>query len=267
MKYALGMAGRMLSYHLIAMILGMLFLAGLGENLYWLQVIINVLLLVGYGFLLYSDGGYRGEKAATMTATVAKRREGGQNVDPDMIAQCFNKATAIKGYVLGIALPLILAVVNLAVAPMYPTASVSPEQSQRIEQLGEIIAQSQADPEEAERLCGELGVTVEEAQEEYEAFAEEMSKYPINWVNIVTRVAFMPYVAVYTPLAGRPDVLNALFVLFSVLAPLAEPIGYLNGPRLRKRKLEAIQKGKRRKMRNLRVNKKPRPPKKPKMEV
>ena len=55
--------------------------------------------------------------------------------------------------------------------------------------------------------------------------------------------------------------LNALFFLFALPVPLFQSIGYLLGPKLRAKKLHDIALGKKRKMRNLKVNKKPRTPK------
>ena len=53
----------------------------------------------------------------------------------------------------------------------------------------------------------------------------------------------------------------------AVVSALPTPIGYLCGPALRKKKLMDIEKGKKRKMKRLKVNRKPRKPSPPKMEV
>ena len=92
------------------------------------------------------------------------------------------------------------------------------------------------------------------------SFAEESEEdVVINPVNVVARAVFMPYVSVYTLVSGK--VLNALFFLFSLPLPAACAAGYLMGPKMRDKKLHDIAKGKKRKMRNLKVNKKPRTPK------
>ena len=240
------MGARALSTYLIALVLCLLLCAQIGPDWYWAQVVLNLAMLAGMGFMMFSDGGYRGERACTMTATVDRLEGEGRQPSADMLAGRFAPKAAVVAF-LTCALPLLLvAGVNLAVEPYYPPV-IMEESSLTMEELSEQYAQM--------------------SEEELAALKAEADATPTNWVNVAARAVYMPFVFAYRPFGDNPHGLNLLFLAFSLRSALPEPAGYLCGPRLRKKKLMDIEKGKKRKLKKLKVNPKPREPKKPKMEV
>lgn len=245
-KQGLKLGGRALSTYILGMVLCLLLCASIGGEWYWAQVLLNLALLAGMGLLMFNDGGYRGERACTMTATVERMNSEGKQPSSDMLGGQFDKRVAVVGFLV-CALPLlIVAGVNLIAEPYYPPVIVE-----------------------------ETDLTLEEQAEQYEALSDEekaalqaeAEATPTNWPNVVTRVVFMPFVSVFRPFGQNPHGLNLLFVLLAMLASLPAPIGYLCGPMLRRKKLIDIEKGKKRKLRKLKVHQKPKEPRKPKMEV
>lgn len=246
LKQGLKMGLHALGTYFIFMVVCLLLCSTMGEDYYWIQVVLNLMLLGGMGALMVNDGGYRGEKACTAAATMERMEKEGKQVPDEMRKTGFFRGAALVAY-LTVAIPLLaLAGVNLAVEPYYP-AYVAEESDLSFEE------QSQQ--------------YLEMTEEERAALTEEAASHPINWTNVAARAVFMPYVAVYHFFEQNPHGLNLIFVLFALLSALPESIGYLCGPSLRKRKLTEIQKGKKRKMKKLKVHQAPKEPRKPKMEV
>lgn len=245
MRQGLNMGGRALGTYVMALVLALLAGLGISSDLYWLQISINVFLLAGMCLMLLSDGGVRGERACTTTATIARMEKEGKTPDETTRAGRFERKNALIGYIAA-ALPLLLlACANLVAEPFYPPV---------------IIEETQID----------LDMSVEseeEAQAYLQAHEPPEEETPVNWINVAARVGFSPVMASYWAFRQNPHGLNLLFLAFSLIWPLPQTIGYLRGPALREKKLRDIEKGKKKKMRNLRVNKKPRTPKPPKMEV
>lgn len=240
-------AGALITYFISA-ILSMTLLVEMSGKWYALQVILNLVLFGLMALLMFQNGGNAGEKACTITATVERIRQEGREPDPKVLKGRFDKRVALIAF-LTCALPLfIVAGVNLAAEPYYPPVLVDPA-APTVEE----IAQQYSEMSDEERAAFDAQI------------AEE--KTPTNWVNVVARVVNMPYICVYSPMGMNPHGLNLLFLLFAVVSALPTPIGYLCGPALRKKKLMDIEKGKKRKMKRLKVNRKPRKPSPPKMEV
>ena len=260
MKPALRIGGQMIIYYFIMILMGFLFLMPVSQT-YWLLCVLSGLLLVAYGWMLYSDGASRGERAATLSVQIARQREEGRVVDPKTVADGYSPKTAWTGYVIGIALFVLVAIANIVAEPFYPPyVPATPEELAALEQATQMAEIETIMPELADEIKAQ-----EPAAEQAPVTEDEPSR--INPFNVVARLVFLPYQAAYKPLDYQPKLLNWLMLLFAVAVPLIEPIGYLQGPRLRIKKLEMIEKGKKRKMRNLKVNKQPRKRQPPKMEV
>ncbi len=230
MKTGFKCAVRVWFYHLLMLILGVLFITGIDNDL--LRVGLNVLLLAGVGMMTFNEGAYNGEKACTLAASLEKQLKEGRHIDEKAREQVFSKKVAAWILIFGSLPFLLVSTVNAIVAPFYP----------------EIVIADKAEEEE----------TVGDFSNSYTEDVEEESE-PVNTTNVVARLVFMPYVSIYTLVRG--NVLNFLFFPFSLLLPALEAAGYLCGPRLREKKLKDIVRGKRRKMKNLKVNKQPRRPK------
>lgn len=227
MKLGLKYAAHAWSYYGIALAVSLVFLGGMGSA--WYALALNALLILGMMVMALNDGAYNGEKACTLAVSLDKQVKEGRRVDEKLKAQVYDRKIAAWIMIFGVAPFLLLSTINAIVAPFYPEVVVEAEAEAAVEEEGFKFNYGDEAVEEAE---------------------------PINVVNVIARIAFMPFVSVYTLVSGK--VLNALFFLFSLPIPLMETIGYLNGPKMREKKLKDIALGKKRKMRNLKVNKKPR---------
>lgn len=230
MKPALKQATRIWGVHIALAVLSMFFVAGIEQPI--LQLVLGIALLIGMQASIFNDGAYLGEKAATLAATLERQQANslsGHVVDEKQAAQVWKKETGLKVLVIALIPFLVLSFANIIAAPYFPEPVVVEEE--------------------------------EPVNEDIFVYEEIDTSAParINWVQIVTRAVFMPYVFLFNLVSVHT--LNWLFVAFSFVSPLSGCVGYLLGPRLRQKKLVAIAKGKRRKMRNLKVNKPPRGPK------
>ncbi|MDO4548135.1 MAG: hypothetical protein Q4D04_08560, partial [Clostridia bacterium] len=95
----------------------------------------------------------------------------------------------------------------------------------------------------------------------------EQARAETNYFSVATRAVFMPFFSVYASFNQNPDGLNLLFALLSLIIPVPAAVGYLMGPSFRLKKLKAIETGKKRKLKKLKVAQKKHEAKKPKMEV
>ncbi len=228
MKVSFSYAMKTWGIYLVLVLIAVLFLAGTSGSA--LMMALNVVLVAGFALLAFNDGAYNGEKACTLEASIEKQLKEGRVVDERTRQYTFSRKTGVVMFAICLAPFLLLSVLNLAVAPLYP-------------------ANETAEVEEVER---------EPFTYDYEA-AENPDRGSVNVVNVVARVVFMPYVFTYNLVSA--SVLNLLFLLYSFVIPSAAFVGYMMGPRLRMKKLHDIALGKKRKMRNLKVNKGPRRPK------
>ena len=229
MKTGFKLATHVWGYHILLIIIGAFFISSMGGS--WYGLLINGVLIAGMILMALGDGMYQGEKACTLMASIEKQIKEGRKISETLKSQVFNRKVAAWGLIIG-ALPfLLVSTVNAVAAPFYPEITV--EDMQEVDTTGSF-------------------------EFDYEDEAQEEGA-TVNPFNLVARIVFMPFVSVYTVVRG--GVLNALFFLFSLLMPGAQAIGYLCGPKMRDKKLRDIARGKKRKMRNLKVNKKPRQPK------
>ncbi len=219
-KYAVHIWG----YHLIAAILGIVFISTMSGVL---GIIVNSLLIAGIVGIALNEGAYHGEKASTASATIEKQEKEGRKVSDLQKKAVYKHSVAVWTIILGCLPFLLLSTVNLIDAGNAGIAAV--------EQSGEVQSEDVVLNYEGEVVLSGLSTTP---------------------VNAVARLVFSSYVAFYSLVEG--GVLNVLFFAFSLPVGIAMGVGYLFGPRLRNRKLYDIAKGKKRKMRNLKVNKKPR---------
>jgi len=229
MKIGLKLAMRGWAYHILALAICLMFISGTTGTV--IGIVLNALLMVAILGMSLNDGAYAGEKACTLEASLEKQAKEGRRIEEKLKAQVYDKKVAAWALIIGMLPLLLVGTVNLIAAPFYPESEVVETEVEE-----EASFQFNYDDELTE---------------------EEMT--PVNGFNIAARIVFMPYVAVYGLVSNT--VLNWLFLLFSLPIPLMQCIGYLLGPKLRNKKLRDIALGKKRKMRNLKVHKKPRQPK------
>ena len=230
MKMGLKLAAHGWSYHVMALLIGVMFISGMSSTT--IALILNALLMIAVWGMVFNDGAYNGEKACTLAASLEKQEKEGRRIDGKLKAQVFDRKVAAWILIIGMLPLLLVSTANLIAAPFYPE-----------------VEAEEADPEEEKATF----------QFDYSDDQESGELAPINGFNVAARIVFMPYVAVYSLVSNKA--LNWLFLLFSLPVPLFQSVGYLLGPKLREKKLHDIALGKKRKMRNLKVNKKPRKPK------
>lgn len=209
-------------YHLVAAILGIIFISTMGGVL---GIVVNSLLIAGIVGIAVNEGAYQGEKACTAAATIEKQEKEGRRVSDLQKKAVYKRSVAVWIMILGCLPFLLLSTVNMIDAQKAPEAAL-----QQSAQQEEIVLNY-----EGEVVESGLATTP---------------------VNAAARMVFSSYVAFYSLVDG--SVLNMLFFVFSLPVGVGMGIGYLCGPWLRNRKLHDIARGKKRKMRNLKVNKKDR---------
>ena len=233
MEVSFKSASKVWGLYLVAVLVSVLFLSSLNTGV--IQLVLGVVLLAAFVLLAYSDGAYNGERGCTLNATIEKQVKEGRSVAEQTARYAFSRKTAIVTFVICLIPFLAVSTINLIAEPFFPET------------------------------------VVEEEEEEHEAFYFDYDADPTeretvrtNWAKIVARVLYMPYVFVYERVSNHT--LNWLFMLFAFVMPTSQLVGYLSGPRLRKKKLHDIALGKKRKMRNLKVHK-DKGPRRPKAEV
>ena len=238
MKLGFKYATQVWGYHIAAMLIGFFFIGNMSGSVF--GMIVNAILVLGMIAMVLNNGAYLGEKACTLAASLEKQQAEGRKIDESLKTQVFDRKIAAWILIFGMLPFLLISTLNAVSQPFYQT--------------GEVVQQSA--PVEKESFSFDYGTDEEE---------EAVVQGTVNPFNLVARMTFMPYVTVYSLVNNKA--LNALFFLFSLLLPAAAAIGYLAGPAMRKKKLHDIALGKKRKMRGLKVNKKPKAPKAPKAEV
>ena len=224
MKMGLKMAAHGWSYHVLMLLICLMFISGMPGST--ISLILNIVLLLGIWGMVFNDGAYNGEKACTLAASLEKQAAEGRRIDEKLKAQVYDKKVAAWILIIGLLPLMLIAGANAIAAPFYPESEEP------------VVV------EEKESFSFDYG----------DGEAEEMA--PVNGFNVLARLTFMPYVSFYTMVSNKA--LNALFFLFALPIPVFQSIGYLMGPKLRAKKLHDIALGKKRKMRNLKVHKKPR---------
>lgn len=220
MKLALKYAGRMWGIYAVLMLLSIFFVIGIGSAIW--QLALGALMLAGFGVLLFNEGGYIGEKACTLGVLLDRQVKEGRKVDQQQYSETWSVKNGVRALIVMVIPFLLLATVNAVVYPLYPEAPAVEEET----------------PDSG------TGFLIEDMTE-----PEDVVVVPTNWVQMITRVVFAPYAALFTLIPAK--VLNLLFFLFALLLPACDFAGYLCGPRLRERKLKDIARGKRRKMRKM----------------
>jgi hypothetical protein len=231
MRASFKFAGRVWLYYLMAGVLcGMM---GASENAF--AIILNIALLAGICGICLNDGGYRGEKACTLNASLEKQQKDGRPIDHEARKNTWNKQAAYRMLAIAIIPFWLLAAVNLIINPPRPG-------------MPAVGARAEAD----NALPPPVQPIGNEAEEDEAASAVT----PALIINTVTRLVFIPYNFTYFFLSEAQ--LYWLFFLYAAPFPLAACLGYLNGPKLYDKKIKDMLKGKRRKMRKIKAERKPR---------
>lgn len=291
---------RTLGKYLVLFLLSLMFVGTMIGQL-WLQTLLNLVFLAGFALLTFSEAGTLGERAETLRFNLEGKRAAGGKTDPEAEAKAYRPATAVIGFFVASAPLLIIALLNLASLPsspqsldpenfaleataapdaaiqqdatlfpdvtVTPVAGVAPEATPVPDAapLSETPAPNvlpEATPAPGTNVQPEVSPALgDAAQLEATPAPEAESLPPPNLFNTVARLTFSPFIALYGLLNNQLLLLYILMVPLSFFLPAFALAGYLRGPKLRLKKLEAIKKGIRAKKRKERQARKPSGPK------
>jgi hypothetical protein len=271
---------RTLGKYIVLFLLSLMFLGMIPPTQLWLQALLNAVFLAGFALLAWNEAGAVGERAETLRVTLESRRAEGLKVDSLAEAKTYRPATAVVGF-FAAALPLVvIALLNLASLPSHPESLDPANFTIPIEeqQAADTAALPEATPADAtvmpeatpaadatvmlEATPAADAVVSTDATPAPDAVSEQAAAIPVNPFNTVARLAFSPFIALYGLLANNLTALYLLMIPLSFFLPAFALAGYLRGPKLREKKLEAIKKGiraKKRKERRERKNMGPKP--------
>ena len=253
---------RILGKYFVMLLLSLMFLGMIPREQLWLQAILNAAILTGFALLTLNEAGTLGERAETLRVSLDARRKEGSPVDPSLEAKSYRPSIAFTGFLVA-ALPLFLiALLNLASLPSHPESLDPSNFAAIVEALPEegALPVESALPEAAAQDAAEATP----APEAEPAAPESLMAVPevrLNIFNTIARVAFSPFIALYGLLSEQLLALYVLMALLSFFLPAFALAGYLSGPKLREKKLEAIKKGIRAKKRKEKRARKPSGPK------
>lgn len=251
---------RTLGKYIVLFLLSLMFLGMIPPTQLWLQALLNAVFLAGFALLTLNEAGAVGERAETLRVTLESRCAEGLKVDPLAEARAYRPATAVVGFFVAVLPLLVISLLNLASLPAHPesldpanfTVSIEEQQAAESTTLPEATPAVDATP---------APVSAADATQAAGAASAEAA-LPVNPFNTVARLAFSPFIALYGLLANNLMLLYVLMVPLSFFLPAFALAGYLRGPKLREKKLEAIKKGiraKKRKEKRERKNMGPKP--------
>lgn len=256
---------RTLGKYLVLFLLSLMFVGTMIGQL-WLQTLLNIVFLAGFALLTFNEAGTLGERAETLRFNLEAKRAAGGTPDPVSEAKAYRPATAVIGFCVASAPLLIIALLNLASLPANPQ-SLDPNNF-ALEETAAPEAAVQPDATTfpdvtATPVAGVLpeATPVPEAIPEATPAPDAEPLPPTNIFNTIARLMFSPFIALYGLLKNQLLLLYILMVPLSFFLPAFALAGYLQGPKLRLKKLEAIKKGIRAKKRKERKERKPSGPK------
>lgn len=211
-------------------------------------VVLGFFIFASYIALMYGEGCVRGEHACSMRDIIAKLEADGKHPDEKMVKENWNTKSALTAAICVAAPFLLLAVANF----VFADAGTAEEST-----LG-VVTRFVFLPEAfITRICAEsVKFNIDGIKN---AVASVVGVFEFGSVNTEALLA-MPKVASYANAISLSPltIMRACFIPASVLPALAMYIGYLQGPKIRKKTLEDMMKGTRKKQRKLRVFNKPR---------
>lgn len=224
----------------------------------WLGSLLGATVYIAFLVMQYADGADRGERACTMTATVQRLEANGKQADDRMKKQVYAPANAVRAFLIS-ALPLAaLAVVNLLLADPNAVGETA---------LGAVTRIVFFPVAWLTRLLTSMvGVDYAGAETAATTVFGALNRGSIDFAGLVGKLSDLQTYAVAYDLSYLTT-MRELFIPAAFLAPLAMMLGYLQGPRMHKKKMDDIAKGSRRKKKKLKVFGRSHQPKQVKPEV
>ncbi len=220
---------------------------------------LGAVIFITFIIMQYGDGCDRGERACTLTSTMERLTSEGKQPDAHMLAQSYKPKRAVVA-LLWSSVPLaLLALANLILADPNSVAESL---------LGFITRIAFLPAAWLSRLMTTLvGADYTGAMT---AGASVVSTMDIQGgIDIIAAANGVKGVSEYCFAYDLHYLtwLRVLFIPIAFASPVAMMIGYLQGPKLRLKKLAEIEKGTRRKRKKLKVFGKPKQPKSQRPEV
>lgn len=250
-----GMVKKNIVVHLTAALLVAL-VAFVGSA--WLGCLLGAAVYFAFLVMQYADGADRGERACTMTATIQRLEAEGKQADDRMKKQVYAPVNAVKAFLIT-ALPLAaLAVVNLLLADPNAVGETVIGAVTRIVFFPVAWL--------TRLLAGMVGVDYAGAEAAATTVFGALNRGGIDFAGLVGKLSEVQTYAVAYDLSYLTT-MRILYIPAAFLSPLAMMIGYMQGPRMHKKKMDDIAKGSRRKKKKLKVFGRARQPKQVKPEV
>ena len=230
--------------------------AFVGSNL--IGTLLGLLIYLSFIIMQYGDGCDRGERASTMQATVDRLKSEGKQADERMLKQVYMPKEAVKAFILSSVPLALLAAVNLILA--------NPQDANETT-LGVVTRVIFFPAAWLTRIM--TGLVSTDLTGLHTAETALLGSVARGGMDLVKAVSSLSGIAEYGHAYDLQylTIMRALYIPISFMAPLAMLIGYLQGPRLRLKKLEDIKKGSNKKRKKLKVFNKKRAPRQLKPEV
>ncbi len=206
-----------------------------------LGVILSGLLYIAFVVLMYAEGASAGEHQVGISDMVARLRQEGKQPDARLLKTAYDAKKGVCAFII-LSLPLVaLAVANLFFAP-------SSANENTLGTITRVVFLPQA------FLTVWLNSLVKvDISGAVEASKAVLSGIGYDGLNVNSIMAATNSVSTYAFASDTSSLalMRILYSPFSVLPPLAMLFGYLQGPRLRKRTLDAMMFGSRKKQRRM----------------
>jgi len=211
-----------------------------------LGFIFGLLVYALFVMLLYGDGADRGERASTLLATVEKLESENKDVDEQFKKQTFLKKRAVIAF-LASSLPFaLLAIVNLIFAD---PGSVSENTLGTITRIV-FLPVTWLSRVITDLVGWELDGLWQSASSVYQGLLDYEGGLDISLLPAAMNTT-ASFATAYN--LHYVTILRASFIVLAFIPPAAQMIGYLQGPKLRDKKMKEIAKGTRKKRKKLKV--------------
>lgn len=201
---------RILLYYLVFIFMNVILGSALQFENTVLRVTLNLLLVLAYATLLYMDGARLGESEVALGEITYAREQAGKAVDPKDLDNCFHSLKGVFICLVGVLVPLLLAV---------PHAFLAEKQVYALQSL----------PSWVNGYAGHDEIALP-----LQYYAQEYSFRLEDFLRMAVRMVIFPFANIAT--TDNADALllvDRLSPLLICLPALGFPLGYLTGPRSR----------------------------------
>ena len=235
--------------YVMTMICSTVIFLSINQMWQWVQWTLNFILVVSMMAILYGNAARDGEHAVAMSEILDRFAGQGKQAPEELMGKGFDPRTAVVAYLV-MALPLLaFAGADIVSQPYYPRALTASEQKLQDEKIEQWM--------QAE----ENGIDTLTDGEREELFGPSS---PVNPFDVTARVVFMTIASVYPVFQSG---LVYVFLIAALIFPVPLVVGYMQGPAVRRKKLEALAAGNKKRKPKKKTTGNNRVAKPPKVEV